>query len=181
MIEINPPMSVPNERLTVFLAGSINNGASRDWQSEVVGLLHDFTDDIIIYNPRRASWNSDPDPEFLSLQIKWELEHIVRADFVFFYFDEAGLSPVSMLELGLCVNSHAMRLPNSGGRLIVVAHPKAPRRTNLQVTIAGGFGIPVFSDLKLSVFTLRQRIQEAIRQRQEAQQDFHAACAEIVR
>ena len=134
-----------NSRHTaLFLAGSINNGASQDWQAQVVEGLKDLPD-LVIYNPRRPNWNpnlAEEDEMGLRRQIRWELEHLREADLVFFYFDEAGFSPVSMLELGFCLPVFCPYVKR--GNLIVTAHPQAPRRTNLEITL-WDFGFPLLS------------------------------------
>jgi hypothetical protein len=88
---------------SVFLAGTIEMGASEDWQSKAIEILKDHC--AIIYNPRRDDWDSSwtqeiDDPNF-NVQVNWELEHIERADLVLMYLDPTSKSPISLLELGL--------------------------------------------------------------------------------
>ena len=87
---------------SVFLAGTIEMGNSKDWQAEAIEVLQDSCS--IIYNPRRDDWDSSwkqeiDDPQF-NVQVNWELEHIERADLVLMYFDPTSKSPISLLELG---------------------------------------------------------------------------------
>lgn len=87
---------------SVFLAGTIEMGASEDWQAEAIKMLQDRCS--IIYNPRRDDWDSSweqsiDDPNF-NVQVNWELEHIEQADLVLMYFDPTSKSPISLMELG---------------------------------------------------------------------------------
>lgn len=87
---------------SVFLAGTIEMGASVDWQAEAIKVLQDRC--AIIYNPRRDDWDSSwtqeiDDPNF-NVQVNWELEHIERADLVLMYIDPTSKSPISLMELG---------------------------------------------------------------------------------
>lgn len=91
-----------NHKLSVFLAGTIENGFSKDWQSEAIEYLKDLP--INIFNPRREVY---PEGTDLKAQINWELEHLENADCIFMNLAEKSLSPISLLELGLFVNSDA--------------------------------------------------------------------------
>ncbi len=87
---------------TVFLAGSIEMGAAENWQEEFVKHFED--DDVVFLNPRRLDWDSSwiqsiNNAQF-NEQVNWELDYILNADFVVFYFDPNTLSPVTLLELG---------------------------------------------------------------------------------
>lgn len=87
----------------VFLAGTIDMGASADWQAFARDQFAD--DDVILFNPRRDDWNSSweqtkDNPHFLE-QVMWELRHLDRADFILMHFEEGSLSPITLLELGL--------------------------------------------------------------------------------
>lgn len=99
-----PPKRMhPNQRPSVFLAGSIEMGAAIDWQSQLITALADLP--ITIFNPRRPDWDSSwkqakDDPRFRE-QVEWELDHLDRADVIALYFDPATKSPISLLELGL--------------------------------------------------------------------------------
>lgn len=92
---------------SVFLAGTIEMGNSKDWQAEAIEVLQDSCS--IIYNPRRddwdSSWTQDIDDPNFNVQVNWELEHIEQADFVLMYFDPTSKSPISLLELGFLAAS----------------------------------------------------------------------------
>lgn len=90
-------------KLSIFLAGTIDNGDSDDWQAEITELLKDY--DVDIYNPRRLEWNSDLEqskdcPEFRE-QVEWELDALTNAHMIIMYLAPNSKSPISLLELGL--------------------------------------------------------------------------------
>jgi hypothetical protein len=66
-----------DDRLTVFLGGSIDMGAAELWQDRLVKDLEDY-DSLVLLNPRRddwdSSWTQDPTPgtQFYE-QVDWEL------------------------------------------------------------------------------------------------------------
>ena len=96
------PLRVPRDARVIFLAGSIDMGASVNWQQGVERALGDL--DVWIANPRRPVWDSTSsprmsDPRFAE-QVEWEHRAILRANLVFFYFAPGSKAPVSLLELG---------------------------------------------------------------------------------
>lgn len=110
MTELKPPTPHAKEIplvSSIFLAGSIEQGKAVEWQRRVVQDLSDL--DVVIYNPRRDSWDptldQSPSNPVFGGQVRWELEGIRRSTFVLFNFDPTTKSPVTMLELGLCLAS----------------------------------------------------------------------------
>lgn len=86
---------------SIFLAGSIDMDQAERWQDKVIQAFRNKPVDIL--NPRRNDWDprwSQNSPE-LDHQINWELDCLEQASLVIMYFDPAGKSPVTMLELGL--------------------------------------------------------------------------------
>lgn len=134
VIEINPPNRNYNQTgLTVFLAGSIEMGKAVDWQSNIISTLRKESLDriITVFNPRRPDWNNSwsqtrEDANFND-QVNWELEHLEKADIVLFYFDKNTKSPISMLELGLCMK-------DKRGSLIVACPPEFYKFGNIDIT-----------------------------------------------
>ena len=54
---VKPPKRVTfGEQKTIFLAGSIDNGAAKDWQASVIKSLSKI--DVCILNPRRNEWDA---------------------------------------------------------------------------------------------------------------------------
>lgn len=90
-------------RISLFLAGSIDMGSAVDWQTQVSEALSDYAVDI--YNPRRTDWDSTWEQNIRNdkfrEQVEWELKHLDKADFICFYFDPNGQAPITLLELGL--------------------------------------------------------------------------------
>jgi uncharacterized protein YoxC len=71
-----------------------------DWQQEVIKLLAD-NDNIVLYNPRKASWDKNAGPEAVEKQILWELEMQDKVDLVLMNILPGSQSPICLLELGL--------------------------------------------------------------------------------
>jgi len=137
---------------TVFLAGTIEDGRSIDWQTALVDELADI--EITILNPRRAEWDASwvqsiDQPNFRA-QVEWELTALERADIVFLYFAAGSHSPISLLELGLHAQS---------GKVIIVCPEGFWKKGNVDI-VAHRFGLPVFTDLDTGLIYLKQKIKE---------------------
>lgn len=109
MIHIQPPHSFSKflKKPSVFLAGSIEQGAAERWQEKVVSELMD--QDIVILNPRRDDWNSDwaavmENDEFRA-QVDWELDGIEACDVLMMYFSPGTKAPITLMEFGLCART----------------------------------------------------------------------------
>jgi nucleoside 2-deoxyribosyltransferase-like protein len=107
---LTPPQRVMvNKEVVVFLAGSIEMGAAKEWQQQAIDMFHaiipeEQRSNYIILNPRRPDWDSSwkqvyEDPQFYQ-QVTWELNGLRKAGFVIVYFDPATKAPISLLELG---------------------------------------------------------------------------------
>lgn len=97
------PLNVDRTRPSVFLAGSIEQGTTVDWQADFTQGLQDL--DITVLNPRRNAWDASwpQSMEFAPFreQVEWELEAQEKADLIAFYFVPTTRSPITLLELGL--------------------------------------------------------------------------------
>lgn len=82
-------------QLSVFLAGGITN--CPDWQSEMVRLLRPTG--YVLLNPRRADFPAG-DAAAAEFQIRWEFEHLRKADLISFWFCREALQPIALYELG---------------------------------------------------------------------------------
>lgn len=139
----------------LFLAGSIDQGAARDWQADLTARLADL--DVAVYNPRREAWDASWDqsidnPEFVE-QVRWELDHLDQADIIALVFDENGKAPISLLELGL----HA-----PSGKIVCFCPNRFWRAGNVQV-VCDRYGIPLFEDdFDTFVGMVRKRIKDRI-------------------
>lgn len=100
-----PPAKIPtsDNRITLFLAGSIEMGRAIDWQNQLINYLDG--NNLLILNPRRLDWDSSweqriSNPQFKE-QVTWELDGLDCADIVPLYLAPSTMSPISLLELGL--------------------------------------------------------------------------------
>jgi len=150
-IVVKPPIRVEwNTNKSVFLAGTIDNGQSIDWQSSVEKSLSDL--DILILNPRRDKWDSSwkqsiNNPMFKE-QVEWELDGLERVNQIFIYFAAHSKSPITLLELGL----HA-----SKENVTIVCPQGFWRRGNIEV-IAYRYNIPLYETLSEGIASLREKI-----------------------
>ncbi|VAW62598.1 hypothetical protein MNBD_GAMMA11-2737 [hydrothermal vent metagenome] len=138
---VKPPEKVQWKSLkSVFLAGTIDNGNSTDWQSSLEQSLSDL--DVLILNPRRDEWDATwaqpiNNPVFKQ-QVEWELEGLERADYIFIYFAPNSQSPITLLELGL----HARKQ-----NIILVCPEGFWRRGNIEV-VANRYNIPLYETIE---------------------------------
>ena len=96
--------SGPKKDVKIFLAGTIDEGKSNNWQNyiiEILGTLYDSSH-ITVFNPRRNIWAYDCD---IHKQIEWEQKKLDEADHIFMILEESSKSPISLLELGLYAKS----------------------------------------------------------------------------
>lgn len=130
------PFSKNQPRMSVFLAGTIDNGDSLDWQSKVIWYMKylnqsvdpdadESIGDIIVYNPRRDDWKKDATEKDVEEQILWEQEHLDKADYIVMFLQDDSKSPISLLELGLYAET---------GKLFVFCTDKFYRYTNVRLT-----------------------------------------------
>ena len=145
------PLLQDDPRPRIFLAGSINMGATRDWQAEFAAALADL--DVIVLNPRRAdwdrSWRTEADEPEFRRQVEWELAALESSDVVVMYLDPASQSPISLLEFGLYARS---------GRLIVLCPPGFWRKGNIDVT-ADFYGVRRVDSLDELISAARVALQ----------------------
>jgi len=132
---------------TVFLAGTIDNGNSFNWQENIIYRCKDL--DITFYNPRRKEWTNNPTQSQLEYQIKWEQEHLDNADIIVMCLLDESKSPISLLELGLYAQS---------GKLIVFCNPAFYRYTNVELTCQK-YNIPLY---KIDLDNMKRIIETKI-------------------
>ena len=87
----------------IFLAGTIDNGDSTDWQQELINTINgvELRRPTSIYNPRRKEWPSSDNHREIDRQIEWELSHLEKADLIVMNILANSKSPISLMELGL--------------------------------------------------------------------------------
>jgi hypothetical protein len=124
----------------VFLAGSIDEGATEPWQSHVISALEDL--DLVVLNPRRDEW----DASLLRDQVKWELDGLERAALIAMYFAPESKAPVTLLELGLFARSE---------RLVVCCPEGYWRRGNVEI-VCRRYGAELFETLEQLVDRIRE-------------------------
>ena len=148
---VRPPYPVDlKNKTSVFLAGTIDNGDSVDWQSEVEQSLSAFN--VIIMNPRRDKWKDEwiqsiNNAQFKT-QVEWELRGLEISTIIFLYFAANSKSPISLLELGLHAKSN---------KLIIVCPSGFWRLGNIKI-VAEKYGIPLYSCLKDGIDALKKEI-----------------------
>ena len=132
MIIITPEKTInksPNSMIdskSVFLAGTIDNGNSVNWQDETINeLVNSNIKNIEIYNPRVKHWNFNASIKEIEYQIKWEQDHLDKADIIAMVLLDDSKSPISLLELGLYAQSN---------KLIVFCTPRFYRYDNVRLT-----------------------------------------------
>ena len=125
----------------IFLAGTIDNGNSIDWQREVINLFSTESGDITFFNPRRADWPSDDAHNEITKQINWELDHLERADLIVMNILGSSKSPISLMEIGLFAKS---------GKLLVFCPENYYRFDNVKV-VCDRYNIPLFDTNDLLV------------------------------
>jgi len=118
---------------SIFLAGTIDNGDSIDWQKKLIEKFKDT--DFKIYNPRCKNWNKNASKKELEYQIKWEQEHLDNADLIIMVLSDNSKSPISLLELGLYATSK---------KILVFCTDKFYRFDNVRLTCEK-YNIPLFT------------------------------------
>jgi hypothetical protein len=119
---ITAPERKPITNQSIFLAGTIDDGKSEDWQSKLIEEFSEYN--ITILNPRRNNWGDLSDNE-LRKQITWEFDHLEKADIIFMYIIGTSKSPISLLEMGIHIKD---------SKLIVVCEPEFYRYDNVRIT-----------------------------------------------
>lgn len=152
-IEIKAPNKWTDKKgyVTVFLAGSIEEGAAEPWQQECVDTLKDYP--IQFLNPRRDNWDSSWEQTIKNKkfkeQVTWELDGLEAADFIILFFDKETKSPISLLELGI----HACSNPQ---KLLVICPDGFWRKGNVDI-VCERYGVRQFDNLEtlLGIFKIK--------------------------
>jgi len=134
----------------IFLAGSIEMGKAKDWQTEVIEKLEPY--EGIILNPRRADWDatweqSISNPNFKE-QVQWEWWYLQMANYKFFHFEPDTLSPITFGEFTRHYDSEN----------VIVSCPKGWwRRGNVEI-LSDLAGIPVHDSLEEATDALIKKL-----------------------
>ena len=123
--------------VNVFLGGTIDNGESVDWQTQLIEALdkEKTVHPLCIYNPRRADWPSSEDHDEIDKQINWELSHLEDADIIVMNILGNSKSPISLMEIGLFAKDH---------KLIVFCNPNFYRFDNVRI-VCERYNIPLYT------------------------------------
>ena len=123
---------------SIFLAGTIDNGDTVDWQKKLIEKFKDI--DLKIYNPRCKYWNKNATKEDLEYQIKWEQDKLDDADLIIMVLSDNSKSPISLLELGLYATSK---------KILVFCTDKFYRFDNVRLTCEK-YDIPLFTNTNIN-------------------------------
>lgn len=104
------PEKYPNDdKFTVFFGGSIEQGKAELWGDKLAAELAKHNLDIRILNPRRDDFDSSQEQSinnpYFKEQVTWELDSLDRADLIVMYLQPETLSPISMMEIGIYINT----------------------------------------------------------------------------
>ncbi len=162
MIELKAPNTkqVTDDEVTLFLAGSIENGAAVDWQSEVKAALADMKN-LVIFNPRRDDWNASwtnrkAFPPFAE-QVRWEHRHLLTADVVCFNFCGGTVSPITLMELGMVAGTGIGKaFPQ---RVIIRCPDDYFRKGNVEM-IAEVLGVQVLNTYDEFITAIRNEVED---------------------
>jgi hypothetical protein len=142
---------------SVFLAGSIEMGKARDWQTKLKDCLSDMG--VTVLNPRRSDWHKEwpQDPAFgpFKQQVDWEMDLLEIADVIALYFQPGTMSPISLLELGL----HA-----ASGKVVVCCPKEFWRRGNVEI-VCMRYGLTLVETEEELVSETRKRLQKCLDER----------------
>jgi hypothetical protein len=133
VVEALQPLDLGCRRPWVFLAGGIS-GCS-DWQKLLLQAVGPrLPKDVTVLNPRRA--NFEVSNRLLEDQIRWEYFGLESADLVSFWFAPETLNPITLFELGACLNKHiVVGCDPRYARVDDVVYQLALRRSSLRVEI----------------------------------------------
>lgn len=139
IVELQPRMDFSGDEASytkVFLAGTIDMGRSIDWQAACTERFRTLGGRYLIFNPRRAGGMSSDSAEF-EYQVRWELEHLEKADIIIMNILGSSQSPITLLEMGAYLRS---------GKLHVACEPDFYRYGNVRIT-CDRYGVPLYSSL----------------------------------
>lgn len=144
------PVTIDQDYINIFLAGSIEMGKAIEWQKEFINALSDKP--IRFLNPRRDDWDSSwgqtiDDPRFVE-QVRWELNSMEMAHIVVMVIDPNTLSPITLIELGLNAREQ---------KLLVVCPEGFWKKGNVDIT-CDYYGINLFESMEELIDFIRKHI-----------------------
>ena len=129
-------IAADNSFTKIFLAGTIDMGNSRDWQMELYDRFAKMDGRYILFNPRQEHWDASR-PGEMDYQVRWELDHLEKADMIIMYILGTSKSPISLLEMGLHAKSN---------KIHVICEKDFYRYDNVRITCEY-YDVPLYDDL----------------------------------
>lgn len=153
------PTDVPDA--SIFLAGTIDMGASVDWQQQVIHALNSHPSlsklHIHVYNPRRLDWNNEwkqsIDSTEFKEQVDWELDALMSCPVLAFNILSESKSPITLMELGLCAGARS----DCATCMILRCEPGFWRKGNVDI-LAQRYAIPQILDMESWMDALVQKL-----------------------
>jgi hypothetical protein len=142
--------------VSIFLSGSSEIG-SADWQKRLTLALNDLP--VAAFNRQRDDFNENLVQDMLIPPFRakaiWELERLEEADLIIFYFQPSMKCPVSLLDLGMFLNS---------GRVVVCCPEGYESRDNVQI-VCERSKVPLVETLQELENIARQKLEKLIREK----------------
>jgi len=138
----------------VFLAGTIENGNSTDWQAKMEALLQ--APDTTLINPRRIKWNPAASAAEIDEQIAWEQRYLMASTHIFFNFLPGTMSMISLLELGQMIGFLKAQRLNT--KHVVVCCPREYVKFDNVFAMCVLYKIPIYTDFDLAIRHLNIRL-----------------------
>ncbi len=154
LTKIKSPEEIPvkDDRIKIFLGGTIDMGKSDNWQAAIESELSEYN--IIILNPRRDNWNKDWKPVSTDLnfrtQVEWELAALEASNIIVMYLAPDSQSPISLLELGLYARTN---------KLMVVCPDGYWRKGNVDI-VAERYNIKNYKSISEMIYALKSEISK---------------------
>ncbi len=117
----------------IFLAGSIDSQVQTNWRKRVTGKLEGSN---YILDPTNRKHDELNDVQ-MKKHIEWELDALSMADKIVLNFLPKGMSPISLVELGLYVATK---------KLIVVC-PKDFYKSRYVFTLCKRYNTPIYHEI----------------------------------
>ncbi len=153
------PQKIPQFLLgqTIFLAGTIDNGNSFDWQEYTIDWFKNSEpSQLTIFNPRRKDWDPtmkpvSSNPDFIN-QVEWEWDALCGSEIILFNFLPDSLSPISLMELGSFAGESLIQS-------IFVVCPEAYFRSGNVNFLCKYYNIPVYQNLTDALNDIKKIIE----------------------
>ncbi|WP_152594432.1 nucleoside 2-deoxyribosyltransferase domain-containing protein [Cellulophaga sp. E6(2014)] len=124
----------------IFLAGSMASKHTINWRNQVVNSLRNSYQFLDPTKEHHDTLNATQ----MKKHVEWELDAMAMADIVLLNFLPKALSPISLVELGLYVNT----------KKLYVVCPKAFYKSSYVLTLCERYHTPTFKTLLEAIDTL---------------------------